>query len=369
MYFYVFDLEFNFHGVIDDYVNVSITRSYVKKTSFTIEVSPTEKNIELLKKGRLITKQNDREHAYIIETIEYIDGTDSSLAVTVFSLHHLLKKRIIHGQQVYSGSVGEVMSAFVDANAVNPTNPNRIIPNLVISDANDIGENVTEAFTDKPLDDSLFEISEKYGVSWDIIYDYDNERFVFQVWQGVDRSEQQNINSHVVFSKEFDNVINQHFIDSDNEYKNVAIVAGEGEGIARKRVIVNDYLSGFERDEMFVDARDLQSEYYDENDQEITVPPIEYEAMLIERGKTKLAEHGKILTLDSEIDVDSSFVLGQDFNLGDIVSVKNTKLGLVLHTRITQVTETYSKEGHTVKAEIGSNIPTLIERLRKEVRE
>ncbi|MEK6452623.1 siphovirus ReqiPepy6 Gp37-like family protein [Caldifermentibacillus hisashii] len=368
MDFYIFDLRFNFHGILDDYVSVPITRSYVKKTSFTISVPPSAKNLSLLKKGRLMAKQNDLEHAYIIETIEYADGNDNSLMATVFSLHHLLKKRIVLGQQSFNGPIGQVMSNFVIANAVNPVNTNRIIPSLVISADNNFGPITTETCLDEQLDDWLFEIGNKFGVSWDILFDYEHKQFIFKVWQGVDRSEKQNANSRVIFAKEFDNVISQDYVDSDSDYRSTAIVAGEGEGAERKRVTVNDEKSGFERDELFVDARDLQSTYQDENGQEVTIPTSEYESVLIERGKNKLSEHQKIQTLDSELDFNSSFKYERDFFLGDIISVKNTKLGLILHTRITQVVETYSKEGKTLKAEFGSNIPSIIDKIKKAVK-
>lgn len=369
MDFYVFDLDFNFHGIIDDYVNIPVTRNYEKKTSFTIEVAPTDKNLQLLKKNRLIAKQTDIEHAFIIETIEFNDGKDSSLSATVFSLHHLLQKRAIIDQQTFYGKVGQVLSQFVEANAVNPANPNRKIPSLVIDSNNAyIGPSVAESRTSGQLDDVLFEIAIKFGVSWDILFDYENKQFVFKVWQGKDRSEQQSINPRVVFAKEFDNVIGQNYIDSENGYKNVAIVAGEGEGVDRKRVIVNDELSGFERNELFVDARDLQSTYYDENNQEVTIPESEYLNILRERGKSKLAELEPIEILDSQIDIVSSFKYEEDFYLGDIVSVKNTRLGIVAHTRIVEVIETFSKEGRTLVADFGSSKPTLIDKLKREVK-
>jgi hypothetical protein len=369
MDFYVFDLDFNFHGIIDDYVNIPITRNYEKKTSFTIDVAPTDKNLQLLKKNRLIAKQTDIEHAFIIETIEFNDGKDSSLSATVFSLHHLLNRRVISEQQIFSGKVGKIMSDFVTANAINPSNPNRKIPGMVLFPDNaNLGESTMEGRTEGYIDDILFEIATKHELSWDILFDYENKQFVFKVWQGVDRSEQQNANSRVIFAKEFDNVISQDYVDSDSDYRSTAIVAGEGEGVDRKRVIVNDELSGFERNELFVDARDLQSTYQNENGQEVTIPTSEYESVLIERGKNKLSEHQKIQTLDSELDFNSSFKYERDFFLGDIISVKNTKLGLILHTRITQVVETYSKEGKTLKAEFGSNIPSFMDKIKKAVK-
>ena len=59
-----------------------------------------------------------------------------------------------------------------------------------------------------------------------------------------------------------------------SEYKNCAIVAGQGEGANREIVIVNDNLSGQDRKELFVDARDIEDG-----------------TNLADRGKSKLAEN------------------------------------------------------------------------------
>lgn len=365
MDFYVFDLDFNFCGIIDDYINIPITRNYEKKTSFTIEVAPTDKNLQLIKKNRLIAKRTDIEHAFIIETIEFDDGKNSSLTATVFSLHHLLNRRVIFEQQIFSGKVGKIMSDFVNTNAINPKNPNRKIPGLVLSlDNADIGESTTEGRADGYLDDILFEIATKHELSWDILFDYNNKLFIFKVWKGTDRSELQSENPRVIFAKEFDNVINQNIIDSYSEFKNVAIVAGE----ERKLLAINDEVSGLERRELFVDARDLRSTYTDEDGEEKNLSESEYLAVLGERGKSKLTEHQPILSLESEIDLESSFKYEEDFFLGDIVSVKNTKLGIVTHPRIVQIVEIYNnKERRTLNADFGSSAPTFIEQLKKAV--
>lgn len=125
---------------------------------------------------------------------------------------------------------------------------------------------------------------------------------------------------------------------------------------------------GFERHELFVDARDLKSSYYDENDNEVNLSESEYDELLRERGKSRLAEHQKIQLLDSEVNLESSFKYEEDFFLGDVVSIKNKKLGLIVHTRITQVVENYSKEGRLLQASFGSNIPTLLEKIKRVVK-
>ena len=69
--------------------------------------------------------------------------------------------------------------------------------------------------------------------------------------------EHQGIRPYVVFSPQYDNVINSNYIDNTSEMKNVTLVMGEGEGTARKSVIVGDY-EALPRRELFTDARDIR---------------------------------------------------------------------------------------------------------------
>ena len=57
-----------------------------------------------------------------------------------------------------------------------------------------------------------------------------------------------------------------------------------------------------------------------------------------------------------------------DFDLGDKVSIINKKWGLMLNERIVSITETYDIEGLKIDIEIGSNIPTLVEKIKRKMR-
>lgn len=368
MELYVFDQSFKFHGVIDEYKQLTIEKHYSKKSVLTLSIAGTKENIALLDKGRVIAKKDDLSHAFIIETREVLDDKESTLQVIAFSLHHLLKKRIVWGQQEFTGTIESVMKSFVRLNAIEPVNPNRIIPNLILNTDNEITGATTEGCSYKQLDDYLFEIANKHEVSWDILFDYSNQKYVFDVWKGADRSTQQTNNPHVIFSQEFDNVLKQHYFESDSEVKTTALVAGEGEGTGRTLITVNDELTGLEREELYVDARDLQSTYRNSNEQDVTLTPAQYSSLLSERGKSKLAENKRIQTFESDVDLHSSFIYGQDYFMGDIVSIKNLKLNVILHTRIMSVIEVFSSSGKTLSVNFGSNIPTLLDKIKKAVK-
>ena len=54
----------------------------------------------------------------------------------------------------------------------------------------------------------------------------------------------------------------------------------------------------------------------------------------------------------------------QDFDLGDIVTVRSNLLGLSKRLRITEIIETYDENGLHVDLLFGDPLPTLGERLK-----
>ena len=108
--------------------------------------------------------------------------------------------------------------------------------------------------------EELSKLSEVSNIGFYIRTDLANKKHYFETYQGTDRSINQQENSHVVFSRDEDNLYEQEYEDSNKELKTTAIVAGEGEGAARTVITVNNDFKGLERRELFVDARDLQKE-------------------------------------------------------------------------------------------------------------
>ena len=80
--------------------------------------------------------------------------------------------------------------------------------------------------------------------------------FEFSLYAGLDHSYQQTTNPYVIFSPEFNNIITSTYTEDDIPFKNVALVAGVGEGDERVTISVGS-ASGLDRRELYVDARDI----------------------------------------------------------------------------------------------------------------
>ncbi|MFD2446378.1 siphovirus ReqiPepy6 Gp37-like family protein [Bacillus sp. CGMCC 1.16607] len=364
----IFDLYFNRIGEISEYKSLSIERNYTKVSQLILRVAGSRKMTKLLAHNNIITTIDNVNYGYIIEHFDYVDEGGSEIEIIAYSLNYMLSWRSIDTQQRFVGNVEDMVKYFVNRNAINPINLNRIIPNLRL--APNSGINITDESTKTggEVVEHCFSICNKYEMTFDILLNHNDKKFDVYTWQGTDRSTQQSINPHVIFSKEFDNVLKQNYVHGLTDYKTTAIVAGEGEGLDRKYVIANDHFVGFNRREVYIDARDLQSEYKDENDNDKIMTPNEYKIVLENRGIEKLADYKAIETFESEIDMYSQFKYGVDYGLGDVVSVRNDEISRIMHTRITSaflsVDENKVRE---LKVAFGSNIPTLVEKIRKKV--
>ncbi|HDX9631836.1 TPA: siphovirus ReqiPepy6 Gp37-like family protein [Bacillus cereus] len=361
---YVFNTQLEFIGVIDTYHSFIFERYLTKPGSCTLTLTFDSDAFALLQDDHIIAKENDLKDACYIShhSIEQEENGHDKLIVKGFSLANLLRKRIVWGTQRYTGDIDKVMKEFVDKNVIHPVDSRRVLPGFSLSPTKTFG-NVAEVSSYKYLPDCLEDIAEKNDVGWRVLLDLEKKQYVFDPYRGRNLTTEQDTIDPVIFSTENENVINQRYVYDQGSYANTVLVAGSGEGTNRKVVTINNDKSGWERIELFVDARDLSDQGEDGNPIDSAV----YNQMLMERGQKKLLEAVKIESFESEIDANSQYVYREDYDLGDRVTVMNRKWGIVMHPRITAVTETYQKGTVDINVEFGTNIPTLIDVIKRKL--
>ena len=366
---YVFDLDFNRIGEVSEYIRLEVERNYSKVSQLNLRADAKKENIELLKEGNILTTMDNPHYGYYIDVFQYVDERRSEIEIIAYSLNYFLTWRIIEGQQRFTGEVENVIKSFINKNAIAPSNPKRIIPRLKLTGNSGIEATADSTATGTELLEHCFDICKAHNMTIDILMNHEDKTFEVYTWEGVDRSAQQSDNYHVIFSKEFDNVIRQDYVRSATDYKTTAIVVGEGEGNDRKVVVVNDGSAGFNRRELFVDARDLQSTYRDDEGEEKTLPPAEYQNSLAQRGLENLSDYQFIETFESEVDMYSQFIYGQDYGLGDVVSIRNDELNRILHTRVDSATLTIDENKvQSLSVAFGNNIPTIQDKIKTAIK-
>lgn len=254
-------------------------------------------------------------------------------------------------QDRLTAPVETIMKTWVQNNAADPVDTDRKVERLVIANDYERGETIERGTRYRQLHEELEKLSVYSGLGWNIYIDFENRQFVFDVFEGVDRTAGQSDNPRVIFSPEYDSLGRLHYVDSDIEHRNVVYIGGQDEGADREVVEVGAG-EGINRIEMFVDARDEE-----ETDN------------LISRAEEALSENAMQQMLEGGILTYSSFRYEQDYNLGDIVTVQHKGWGLSLDTPIVEITEIYEPSGFQLEAGFGKSIPTLIEKIKKELRQ
>lgn len=153
-------------------------------------------------------------------------------------------------------------------------------------------------------------------------------------------------NTPVVFSQSLSNIARTDYSFNSEKYCNVAYVAGEGEEEKRKwyEVYQKEEITagledktGWQRNELWIDARDIQSESEDGG----TITEQEYETLIKQRAEEKFTENTIEETYTATLtEANKQYTYGEDYILGDLATVIDDELNISVDVQITEVTKT-----------------------------
>ena len=334
-------------AVVDTYKSFIWTDRYDECGDFEIYVTMSEQAFDTFQNGYYIVTDIS-DHVMIIEDISLMTDVEngSFLIITGRSLESILDRRIVWEQTVLSKNttIENVVKRLLNDAIIEPSVANRRIDNFIYKDSTDpyiTGLKLAGdiQFTGDNLYDTIHEICNIFEIGFKITLN-DESQFVFELYCGKDRSYAQSALPYVEFSPSFDNLISSDFKVVTSGYKNVTLVAGEGEGSDRTVISINsDNYSGLNRRELYTDARDLSS-----NVDDGTLTPEQYTEVLTNRGLTKLAETQVESDFDAKVDYHQPYVYNDDYFMGDIVQFQN-QFGLSYQVRITEFISSDSTSG------------------------
>ena len=346
------DKEFQICGLIDDFSSLVWNRKYYECGNFSLQTNLSTYN--QFKYAKYIYNKDFKETA-IIEAFnkEYTSEGTKILHSGRF-LESILEDRCIDTTQYFKNMITEdIIRNLITTYFIN--SGIRKIPKIVLGERKGLGKSRTTQKTGGSVLEYIYELCKEDELSISLRYDFDNDKLVFEVWQGLDRRDTQDKNSWAILSKNFENILKDNYSTDNTKYKNFAYVEGElrkydeegNETVSRINVTVDRVKEGEDRKELYVDARDLQS------DEDTT--PEEYQEMLKERGIEKLNECAKVETADFNINPNSNLIYKTDYDLGDEVVYKNEELGLIVENRITGVSEAYENGNRTLDITFGED--------------
>lgn len=365
--------DFQLINEVNLYSSLQIKRSWSGIGALELRINRYLPGANELIKGRIIFPHNKLNKAYVIKHREIeLDASgkaSENWIIRALPLKSWMGQRptippITTGYDNKQANAESVMLHYVNNNIINPIDPGDKLEGIVLAANLNRGPTVSWQSRYKDLAEELGEISMIGGLGWNIDIDTVSEQFVFKVLEGRNLTVNQSILPPAIFSPEFNTLGQLSYSESELNFKNYAIVAGQGE-CADRRIVTVGTATGFDRHTLFVDARDVPEQTEDETPTPRPVADIENDLRI--RGQQKLTEYEQEVYLEGQALQTKNLQYERDYVLGDIITLQNREWGITRDARITEVKEVYEPSGKQIELVFDNSRPTLISKIKQEL--
>lgn len=361
MLIYILDDNMKKIDLLRKYTFVQYVNKFRDIGTFTVHAQLVDENLYILDRTKDYFILFDNEVFGKIEAIKESDDFEyeKTIEITGRLAKYILTKRVINGTIKYKGNTAGYIKALIEREFVQTANTKRKI-NITVE-----YENPTRL----QAVCSVIERAQTGGYIWDEIKTYleqdklglsivpvvnkkhtvDGKDTNISQWKaiisaGEDRRQFNTAKNEVLlFSKSLSNIARTDYEKNVTEYRGTAYIAGEGEGGSRKWYEKHrpgeETKVGWNRNELWIDARDIQSEKEgstEENPDYLTDE--EYEALIDQRVEEKFSEVEKSESYSATMAKDKRLVYGKNVSLGDWGTVRDEQLGIIIDAQIIEAT-------------------------------
>lgn len=376
---YLLDKNRKVKHIIDTYSSVIWASRYNTVGDCEVVIAASFENLKKIKESRYIVRDDD-DMVCEIEKIEIKTDIENGNQFIIYGtdVKKILKQRIVAKQINFNGLVEDYIRTLINESIIEPIDEDRKIDNFILGEKQGFTETIKQQTTYDNVGEKIEEICKQYGWGYKIILN--NEQFVFLLYKGKDLSE------YISFTESNDNISTTEYLEDNKNVKNVALVAGEGEGANRTTVTVGEG-KGIDRHELYVDSRDVSSainydeliksypggtikkidgkSYYQVNGENIAIITYYensedsqditdcillsdvYTESLKSEGYEALAGCISAISFSGTVIVNCGYTYKMDYNLGDIVNVES-EYGISINIRITEIVESKDGNGYTI---------------------
>lgn len=346
--------------------------------TFTINAMLDKENLYLMDKTKNYYVLLDHDVFGIIESIKRESDSETSKVFTIKGslALKLLEYRVIKGQVTFKGKSYKYIEELVKQNLIMSDDENRNIA-LAVEFENEerlkqVCSMIDKQVTGGSLWDEISEVAEadklRIALRPNVVvinteHPQNIDGWTLIIGAGEDRTRHRTDKavSSVVFSQSLSNIANTDYTVDRSKLRNTVYIAGEGEGTDRKwyNIDVNSDVTfgerkGWNRKELWVDARDVQSE---QDSKKLT--DAEYEELMKQRADEKAKDNDLSEEYTATVtDITKQYTYKKDYNIGDFVTVADEELGMEIDAQITNVTVTRQNDRDIVDIEFtyGSRI-------------
>jgi hypothetical protein len=337
----VYDTGFNLLGAVDMFESFILHRKLFTPGVIEMQINPAAHHFERLGVGKILMVAGHPEKAGVIRSMDIAEN--GSVKFSGQTLEGFLSQRIVAPaagadyDRVNNVSVEEVLRYYVNGHAAAPTDSKRVIPNLALAPNQKRGGGGKWQAAWKPLTEVLENIGVFYRMGYHVTFDPVNKRFVFDVIP-----QRQTL---VVFSREFDNIYSRRYTKSYDKYASTAYAKGPTDTMITS---VGTSYGGLDRYETYLSINDAAD-----------IPD------LAELATVELAEYAITETVSAEVVPGGSFEYERDYQLGDLVTIRDLGFGFMVNIQITEVVESWDSAGHKITPLFGDQELTIGRYLKK----
>lgn len=369
----ILDTNLNFVEYMRKYTFSQYSVKFRGIGTFMINALLDNENLYLLDKTKqffVLFSGKTEEQFGIIEGVEKSSDseTEQMLVISGRMSNAIFDKRVVYRTLKFRGKTYDFVKTVIDDNLIHSEDESRNMNiNLVLSDPEGLENactDISKQVTGGILWDTIEPILEvdAIGVKFvpvvtpkKIETDVNIAKWNLTISKGVDRRKgNPEGNKSVIFSQSVSNIKRTEYYVKSESYKNYAYIAGEGVAGERKwytkEINVHDSKgnTGWNRSELWIDARDIQSEDTEGN----VIPDEQYEKLIDERINEKAEENAITENYNSTIVQENKlYEYGKDYFLGDFVTVIDKELNITIDVQITEVT--LSEQGSQTILDIG----------------
>jgi hypothetical protein len=356
----IYDSDFNWLAVCGLAESVQLDRELCGAGRFEIHAQMDNSGArELCEPGNIIVINGDGRKSGIVRDF-YAEGGRRG---EKFVIHGetgggMARQRIIvppSGNQADgwdrtgNESAESVMKHYVNKHLANPDDEARKIPNLTIAEDKKRGADISWRARYTALSDELAGIGAVSGLGYEFSARTDEKRWSFEVIEGANRSNSQNEVSPVTFDIQYHNVDEYKYTENYSFFKSTGYAGGAGTDTARKIYVIGGETSGADRFEAFMDCGNISLT------EELEAAARRYMADMAAV---------KNITVNT---IPKVFIFERDYFIGDTVTVRIPRLGLVTDAKITCAREVWERgAGHKVEMVFGGRVPNLFSILQKK---
>lgn len=324
-------------GVVDDFISFNFTRSYSGIGEWQLVLDGSSLNAQRVKGMDFISLGEDK--AGLVQHYENtIEDGNHTLTFSGVELKGLTSRRIIIPptgeayQTITKSSPEFIIASLLNEQLLKPADTSRKIAGKLL----DYNQSTTKIRYDgryQNLEEEIETIATTYNIGW-VAYISDNV-IKWKIWNGVDRTAAQTTNNRMILSYDY-GTMNNSSLTFEDQVPTYMVIAGQGEGVDRAIAIIDKENASLSRIETFLDARDIEDA-----------------SLLPQRGEQNLAEYGDGINYTATLSNQAANQYLNDFDLGDIGTIKDDKIENDLDYRITAIEEVYEENQLSINMTFG----------------